>query len=261
MLKGLGTAGLGVGATLTGGCHYYYIVKGELMQTNEMFVEPFRRKSFLTWNINAGRGLDGVRDLARIAAVVKKADVAVTALQEIDRKTVRADGEDQFTALETLTGLKGIWCTTGTRSAGEAGMALFVKTEPAKTNVVDLPGGGKVLCADYPSYSVALLNLPVKDGDRAASVAKIIGLVEADRPLFLLGDWGEEPTSDLVQKLRRGFSVLTGFAKTYPADEPTSCVDYVALSLRHRMRFEHVGHEVLPEAVASDHRPVKVTAW
>ena len=102
-LKGLGTAGLGVGATLTGGCHYYYIVKGELMQTNEMFVEPFRRKSFLTWNINAGRGLDGVRDLARIAAVVKKADVAVTALQEIDRKTVRADGEDQFTALETLT--------------------------------------------------------------------------------------------------------------------------------------------------------------
>ena len=37
--------------------------------------------------------------------------------------------------------------------------------------------------------------------------------------------------------------------------------DYIAVSQRHRMRFEHVDCEVLDEPVASDHRPVRVTVW
>ena len=35
--------------------------------------------------------------------------------------------------------------------------------------------------------------------------------------------------------------------------------DYIAVSRRHRARFEHVSHEVLPQTVFSDHRPVVVT--
>ena len=260
-LKSLSGAGLCAGAALTGGCHYYYIIKGELASTNEMFIEPFRRRTFLSWNINAGLGMDGTRDLARIAEVIKKADVAVTAVQEVDRKTTRVKGVDQLEELEKLTGLRGLWCATSTREKGEVGMALLVKDMPAKDRIAELPGGGKVLLAEYPAFTAGVLHLPAKEEDREAVVVKLSGLIEVNRPLFLLGDWGEDPTTELMQKLRRAFATLTNFAKTYPADEPTNCYDYIAISQRHRMRFEHISHEVIEEKVASDHRPVKVTAW
>ena len=259
--KILSGAGLCAGAALTGGCHYYYIIKGELAQTNEMFIEPFRRRSFLTWNINAGKGLDGARNLERIAAVIKKADVNVVALQEIDRKTARVDGVDQLEKLEELLDLRALWCKTSARDKGEVGMALFTKDLPAKDRVVELPGDGKVLIAEFPAFVVGTLSLPAKDEDRDAAVAMLPSLIEVDRPFFLLGDWGEDPTTELMQKVRRSFSTLTEFAKTYPADEPTNCFDYIAISQRHRRRFEHISHEVIEEKVASDHRPVSVTAW
>ncbi len=260
-LKGLSGAGLAASACALGGCHYYYIIKGELAQTNEMFIEPFRHRTFLTWNINAGLGTDGKRDLERIAAVIKKADVAVTAVQEVDRKTTRSGGVDQLEKLEELTGLTARWCQTAERGKGEAGMALLMKDMPAKEAVVDLGGGGKILVAEFPAFTVGTAYFPASDEDRLAAVAKIVPLIEKDRPFFLLGDWGEEPASAFVQQLRRSFSILSGVGKTYPADEPASCFDYIAISQRHRTRYEHISYEVLEEAVASDHRPVKVVAW
>ena len=86
-------------AALLGGCHYYYIVKAELQQTNEMFVQPFISRSVMTWNVNAALGTDGVRSVERVAEVLKKADVDVAALQEIDRRTKRAGGKDQLEEL------------------------------------------------------------------------------------------------------------------------------------------------------------------
>ena len=260
-LKSLSGAGLCTGSVLTGGCHYFYMAKAELEQTNEMFIQPFRRKTFLTWNITAGLGLDGKRDLARIAAVIKEADVGVTAVQKIDRKTARVGGVDQFEQLSDLTGLQGIWCTLAERSEGEVGMAFYVKDEPAKQATVELAGDGRMLVIEYPAFMAGLVSFPSEEKDWEAAVAKIVGMIDANRPFFLLGDWGDEPQSPLVLRVRRAFAGLTGFEKTYPADEPQTCRDYIALSVRHRLRFDHISHEVLPESVASDHRPVKVSVW
>lgn len=245
-------------AALVGGCHYYYMVKAELQQTNEMFVQPFISRSVMTWNVNAALGTDGVRSVARVAEVLKKADVDVAALQEIDRRTTRVGGADQLEELEKLTGLRSVWCRTGERDDGEVGMAFLVKSAPAKTAQVDLPGGGKAVVAEYPAFTVAMARFPEKDDDKEAAVVKIAGMVEQTRPFMLLGDWGEEPTSAFLQRLRRSFAVISGFSPTYPADGPASCVDYVTVSRRHLARWEHVSHEVLDEPIASDHRPVVV---
>ncbi len=252
---------MAAGAMMAGGCHYWGIFKEEMARSNEMLVVPFRRKEFLTWNINAGLGLDGRRDLARIAAVVKDADLPVVALQKIDRNTKRSGGKDQFEELERLLGMKGHWCRTSEREEGEVGMALFLKDTTVKSEVVELPGDGAMLGCKFPEYAVGLVEFPAKEEDRSAALAKLIGMIEANRPLFLLGDWGEDIDSEFMLKLRRSFSVLTGFAKTYPADEPVSSCDHIAVSQRHRMRFEHVTPKVLDEAVASDHRAVTVSAW
>lgn len=258
-LKNVSGLAIGAVAMLTGGCHWWGILKEELSRSDEMFVQPFRRHEFFTWNINAGLGLDGKRDLARIAEVIKKADLPVVALQEIDRKTKRADGEDQFEQLEKQLEGKGHWCHVADREEGEVGMALFLKDKSAKTKIIDLPGGGKLLGVEFPQFMAAVVSFPAKDEDRIAALTKISGMIEANRPFFLLGDWGEEPDSEFMLKLRRSFSVLSGFTKTYPADEPESSYDHIAVSQRHRMRFGHVKFEVLDETVASDHRPVVVS--
>ena len=114
------------------------------------------------------------------------------------------------------------------------------------------------MVAEYPAFTVVMARFPEKDDDREAAVVKIAGMVEQTRPFMLVGDWGEEPSSAFLQRLRRSFAVISGFSPTYPADGPASCVDYVTVSRRHLARWEHVSHEVLDEPVASDHRPVVV---
>ena len=247
-------------AALAGGCHYYYMVKAELMQTNEMFVQPFISRSVMAWNVNAALGMDGRRDVGRVAEAVKRADADVVALREIDRRTKRVGGADQLEELEKLTGLQSVWCRTGDRDDGEVGMAFLVKDEPAKTARVDLPGGGKAVVLEYPAFNVCMARFPDKEKDCEESVAKLAGLVAAQRPFFLVCGWDEEPSAALMQRLRRSFAVLSGFQPTYPADEPETCLDLIAISRRHQARYEHVKHSVLDEPAASDHRPVLVSA-
>jgi endonuclease/exonuclease/phosphatase family metal-dependent hydrolase len=245
-------------AVFAGGCHYYYMVKAELQQTNEMFVRPFISRSVMTWNVNAALGTDGVRSVERVADVVKRVDADVVAMQEIDRRTRRAGGVDQMEELERLTGLRSVWCRIGDRDDGDVGMAFLVKDAPAKTANVDLPGGGRAVVLEYPAFTVGMARFPEKDADREAAVAKLAGMVEQARPFMLVGDWGEEPSSAFVHRVRRSFAVISGFSPTYPADGPVSCLDYVAVSRRHLAHWEHVTYKVLDEPLASDHRPLLV---
>ncbi|HEY8368519.1 MAG TPA: endonuclease, partial [Thermodesulfobacteriota bacterium] len=60
--------------------------------------------AIVTWNIQAGKGCDGVTDLARIAAVVKSMGEAdVICLQEVARhEPTIAGGADQAAELQAL---------------------------------------------------------------------------------------------------------------------------------------------------------------
>src|SRR5688572_7821086 len=62
----------------------------------------------MTYNIHIARGLDDKIDLQRIANVIKRADVDVVALQEVDVKTRRSGSDvDQLKELAKLTGMHG----------------------------------------------------------------------------------------------------------------------------------------------------------
>ena len=59
-------------------------------------LRPMRRAvRVLTYNIHHGEGMDGKIDLERIAAVIKRLEPDVVALQEVDVKTTRSQGVDQ----------------------------------------------------------------------------------------------------------------------------------------------------------------------
>ena len=53
----------------------------------------------MTYNIRTGIGMDGVRDLERIAGVIRESAAVVVGLQEVDKGTTRSDGVDQTKVL------------------------------------------------------------------------------------------------------------------------------------------------------------------
>lgn len=236
----------------------------ETGKANDMFLKPFRSTTFMSWNIRAGRGLDGVRDIARAAAVIKDADADFVALQEVDRGTRRANGVDQLAALAEATGLVPSWGKALDHDGGEYGVALLSRVAPQRVRLVPLPRLGKeterrvLLVADFPELRIGVTHLSLDEAERLAAVREIRAYIDPEHPFFLAGDWNDVPAGATVRALRGPFAVLSGFAPTFPANGPARCLDYIAVSRRHRARFETVTHEVLDESVASDHRPVVV---
>lgn len=243
------------------GCEVLDILKDETSKAVDMVSEPFRSVTILSYNVRAGLGLDGVRDIARAAEVIRRAGADVVALQEIDRGTKRSGGVDQLAELERLTGQHGIWCKTIDYDGGEYGIALLSRDAPIGVRRVALPGGGEprmLLVAEFRDYFVGATHLPLAEKDRLACVPEIRKMLSDAKPLFLAGDWNDVPGSPFVKQMRGPFALVSGVEPTFPADKPARCIDFVAVSRRHRARFEHVTHEVLPETVVSDHRPVLV---
>lgn len=253
---------------LLGGCQVIepvvQLLVSETGKANAMFVRPFQTTTIMTWNIRAGRGLNDVRDLTRVAAVIKEADADFVALQEVDRNTTRADGVDQLTVLAEATGLVPTWGKALDFDGGEYGVALLSRAAPLRTQVVplthpDATEARVLLLVEFSDCIVGVTHLPLHETARLAAVKTIRAALPAEKPCFLAGDWNDEPASETLRALRGPFALLSGVAPTFPANAPTRCLDYIAVLRRYRARYEGVSHEVLPEAVASDHRPVCVT--
>ena len=68
----------------------------------------------LTFNIHAGKDSRQADNLARVAAVIDSAAADIVLLQEVDRRTRRANGADHFAELRRLTA----GCATLPRGAG-----------------------------------------------------------------------------------------------------------------------------------------------
>ena len=249
------------GLALLAGCQVLQILEGETNAAVDMVSAPFKNVTVMTYNVNAGLGRDGVRDIARAAAVIREEAPDVVALQEVDRGTGRSGGVDQLAELERLTGMHGSWCKTRDLEDGECGIAILSRAKPLKTKCIDLPGSPEkrmLLVAEFPEYGLGCTHLSQEEADRLASSSKLRAHVGGEHPFILAGDMNDEYRSPFMRDLRQSYSIVSGFDPTFPADAPAKCVDFIAVSRRHRPRFEHVTHRVLPDGVASDHRAVFV---
>jgi len=236
----------------------------EAGKANDMLTSPFRTTKIMSWNIRAGLGMDGVRDISRAAAIIKEVGADFVAVQEVDRNTKRSGGVDQVAELEKGTGMVATWCKAIDHDGGEYGVVLLSRAAPIGVCRIELPRLKKteqrmLLLAEFPDLFIGVTHLSLDAEERMAAADVIRGYMNPDKPFFLAGDWNAEPSSDLVKSIRKSFAIVSGFDKTFPAPGPKVCIDYIAVSRRHRARFDHVYHEVLPEMVVSDHRPVVAT--
>lgn len=217
----------------------------------------------MCWNLHHGVGEDGKLDLARIADLIKEQQPDVVALQEVDNKCRRSGSVDQAAELARLTGMTGVFGKAMDHDGGEYGQAILSKHPIGETKIHRLPGDGEprigfealVTIGGKPLRMVSVHLDHQQDARRLKQAETLAAVLEkGGLPVILAGDFNDVPGSPVMKAFDAGWTAMAKKepALTAPARKPKVEIDHVLLR-----GFEPKGLlEVLPEAVASDHRPI-----
>ena len=234
-------------------------------------VEPQARPTLrvVSFNIRHGVGMDGKLDLDRTAAVLRRLEPDLVALQEVDERCRRSGGVDQAAALGKALGMEHRFGEFMDYDGGRYGLAVLSKVPVRATRRHQLPRGAEPRCALEVEVEVPGLDQPVsftcvhndwtKEAIRVAQMRALVAALGERRPAIVTGDYNGEPGSESLTVLAAaGWRILAkdgarGANPTWPADEPTQDIDHVA---ERGLPEYAVSHDVIDERVASDHRPI-----
>lgn len=212
----------------------------------------------MSYNVRHCAGMDLMIDYDRTAAVIAQQQPDVVALQELDSMTGRSGNRDQLGELASRTGYHPVFGAAIEFNGGLYGVGILSREMPVSTKRIPLPGEEPrvLLVAELEDYVIACTHLDLDEAQRLASVALIEEEAQRwEKPFILAGDWNDDPDSELLKAMTQYFTVLSGDEATYPADEPTECIDYVGVF---NSRAEAIESHVIDEPEASDHRPLVV---
>jgi endonuclease/exonuclease/phosphatase family metal-dependent hydrolase len=232
----------------------------------------------MSYNIHICQGMDKKFDPQRIADVIKREDVDVVALQEVDSKARRSGKVDQLAKLARLTGMHGVFGKARDFDGGEYGQAILSRQPIEKLEVHKLTAMGEQLApTDERIALFATIKqqrpLPdlifvgthlhhVSDAFRVSEATVLNGLLgdamaKREPAVILLGDFNAKPDSKVITMMREKWDDPTAaVGDTFPADKPDRTIDYVMLPKGHGWKV--VSAKVVDEPLASDHRPVVV---
>ena len=223
-----------------------------------------------SYNIRVGgMGLDGKRDLARTAGVLRALNPDVVLLQEVDLNARRSGKVDVPKVLADALGMRPHFAEAMPFQGGSYGCALLTRlpagqgeprslrfvggSEPRVALAVPLragPGG--------PEFLAVSTHLDFRSAKEVEPHARQLSefLAADPRPSILGGDFNFEPGSTVLAALdaRLARIPFAGDAATFPADKPGKRIDH--FYVHPPARFHVRACRVVPEAVASDHRPI-----
>jgi endonuclease/exonuclease/phosphatase family metal-dependent hydrolase len=226
----------------------------------------------MTYNVHHGEGTDGRLDLKRIAKVIREAAPDLAVLQEVDRNARRTGGVDQPAEYVRLTSMHGWFGAAMPFEEGEYGQLLLSRWPVLQPRVVHLPGTeGRepriAVCAfvEVPDrgmiqWSGVHLDATRSDDDRWEQVGRLLQEFSGNEaPTLLAGDFNATPASRVMRRMldpAMGWvdTAREHVAATIPSRAPHSRIDYILA--RPPAAWRAVESRVLPEEVASDHRPI-----
>ena len=217
----------------------------------------------MSYNVRNTKGMDGIRNIQRVANVIINEAPDVVAVQELDSMTTRSNQKYVLGELAERTQMHATYAPAISFQGGKYGIGILSKEKPLTIRTYPLPGREEariLLVAEFGDYFFACTHLSLTEEDRLASLDIIKNsVVKSNKPYFLAGDLNDKPDSKFIQALQQDFQVLTNIKKpTFPAPEPTETIDYIA-AWKHRSNdFANLSAQVLEEPVASDHRPLTV---
>lgn len=211
-------------------------------------------------------------DVDGIAAVIKKENPDIVALQEIDINTNRSGKINEAAELSSKTGLHSFYFGKAMDyDGGQYGIMVLSRFPLSDTKTYTLPkadgnGETRVLAA-------ATVTLPNGKTIRFGSthleaynkVSRILQITEVNRiasetkmPFIVAGDFNALENSDVIQLLDQSFSrTCYNCPPTFDEDKETGTIDYI--TYQKGAPFSLVSHTVIPNKVASDHMPVVAT--
>ncbi len=225
----------------------------------------------LSYNIHHGEGMDGRVDLERIAEVIRRSEADLVALQEVDRGVKRTDRVDQPARLAELTGMHVVFERNIEHEGGDYGNAVLSRMPVERHQNHFLPQSRPGEQRGLLEVHVTVDNEPLvfyathfdyrpSDEERMASVTMLKEKMEphAGLPIIVAGDLNDTPDSRVLVAAT-AFLLDTceddsGAALTFPADAPEKRIDYILTNGHPSLRC--VDFRVIPESVASDHRPI-----
>lgn len=225
----------------------------------------------MTYNIHHGQGMDKQIDLERIARIIREAKPDLVALQEVERGTQRTHQADEPARLAEMTGMTAVFEKNIDLQGGEYGNAVLSRLPIAAHEHYLLPRMGNneqrgvlethiKVAGGTLVFFATHLDHQKDDAERLASVAFIRQKIaeQQSQPVILAGDFNAEPDSPALKAaaefLRSACPPAAEASLTFPADEPTIRIDHVLYN--GHPALQATGYRVLPEATASDHRPV-----
>lgn len=217
----------------------------------------------MSYNIYHGEGLDGVTSYERIARIVKGCNADVVAMQEVDSVTGRSNGADVLAEIARAAGMHHVFARAIPYDGGAYGIGIISKEKPLSVKRVPLPGREEarvLLVVEFADYYMGCTHLSLTPEGQMASLSIIKNVAETlDKPFFLAGDWNAEPTDKLISEISKDVILFNDTSlNTHPSDNPNVTIDYISAwkstITAHKMKAAYF--KVLPEKVASDHRPV-----
>ena len=213
----------------------------------------------MSYNVRHCSGMDLVVDYDRTANVITAQQPDVVALQELDSMTGRSWQKYQLEELANRTNYYPIFGKAIDYDGGGYGIGVLTKEQPLSTKRIPLPGEEPrvLLVVELKDYVIACTHLDLEESERLVSAPLIIEEAQRwEKPFILAGDLNDSINSPLLQELTKCFTINSENDPTFPADEPTECIDYVSTYNSHSAKT--LDYAVIDEPEASDHRPLVV---
>jgi len=216
----------------------------------------------LTYNVRNCLGMDEKIDYDRIAAVINAIHPDVVALQELDSVTTRSNSVDVLKTVANKCRMKYTYGASIPYRGGKYGIGILSKETPLNTSFSPLPGREEkrgLLMAEFENYILFCTHFSLTEADRVASVQLINQKAkELRKRVFLAGDLNASPESEAINLLSEYWINLSGQQPTFPSSKPKECIDYIWGINCCNLIYNIIKQEVVPEKIASDHRPVFV---
>lgn len=221
----------------------------------------------LSYNIKRGLGNDGVTDIGRAAALIRRIDPDLVALQELDHGVERSGRVEQMRALGEATGLHSRFASFMPYQGGEYGIGILSRFPILETRIHELPPGTeprvaldvRVQLPDGDEVLFCSVHFYDTPDQRLAQARAVMDLYRDESlPVILAGDFNSKPNDVVMQLVESVFTNVDkgGERLTFSATDPSEEIDYVLF--RPLAAFVVSRAEVLDEPLVSDHRPVVV---
>jgi endonuclease/exonuclease/phosphatase family metal-dependent hydrolase len=225
----------------------------------------------VSYNIRHGQGMDSNLDLERTAEVLEKLSPDFVCLQEVDNQVRRSQSVDQPKFLAEKLQMNPAFGKFMDYDGGQYGLAILSKHPILNSEVIELPRGNEPRVALATQVQIpnggrlTVVNLHfdwVKDDKyRYAQAEKLKEYLDRlQTPFLLLGDFNDRAGSRTLDLLARNAVEAIKPASnrfTFPADQPAVEIDFIFGSPKNLWDFAETA--VVPETMASDHRPIRTT--